>query len=93
MPSPTRAIRPTCPDCGFAIFNRRFPKCESCGAVLPVSIVYTADELEALRAKELEADKQHQANLARLKGKGAKSGGGGGDGGVDVDGFDFDFSD
>lgn len=61
--------------------------------MLPVSIVYTASELEALRAKELEAEKQHQANLARLKGKGGSSSGGGADGGVDVDGFNFDFSD
>ena len=32
---------PACPACGFRVFNRRYPKCESCGAELPESIVYT----------------------------------------------------
>ena len=88
MSSLVRAIRPTCPDCGFAIFNRRFPKCESCGAILPVSIVYTNEELEVLRAKEAEAEKQHKLSLSRLKSNSSRSAwvDGGGDSG---DGFDF----
>ncbi len=47
-----RSSRPTCPACGFAVFNRRCPSCEKCGAALPASIVYTAAEITALRADE-----------------------------------------
>ena len=43
---------PTCPDCGFRIYNRRFPSCESCGAVLPDTLVYSAAERFALQQEE-----------------------------------------
>ena len=45
-------IQPTCPACGFRVFNRRYPKCESCGIELPESIAYTATERSALVAAE-----------------------------------------
>ena len=45
---------PRCPDCGFQVFNRRYPKCESCGAVLPESIVYSPVERHALLAADDE---------------------------------------
>jgi tRNA(Ile2) C34 agmatinyltransferase TiaS len=45
-------IQPTCPACGFRVFNRRYPKCESCGTELPESIVYTTTERSALVAAE-----------------------------------------
>ena len=43
---------PTCPECGFRIYNRRFPSCESCGAVLPDTLVYSAAERFALQQEE-----------------------------------------
>jgi hypothetical protein len=52
---------PTCPDCGFRVFNRRYPKCESCGAVLPESIVYTPVERQTL----LRADEERALEKAR----------------------------
>jgi hypothetical protein len=46
------AAAPTCPACGFRVFNRRYPKCESCGAELPESIVYSPVERHSLLAAE-----------------------------------------
>jgi hypothetical protein len=97
MTIPVRSARPKCPECGFSVFNRRFAKCESCGAQLPTSIVYTADELKALAEKDKADEEAQKKALARLK-SGTNdnnlSWGGGngsvGDGGGD---FDFDFSD
>nr|WP_315209668.1 hypothetical protein [uncultured Albidiferax sp.] len=51
MPTP-----PHCPACGFTVFNRRHPRCESCHAELPPGCVYSAAELTALRAHEAQAD-------------------------------------
>jgi hypothetical protein len=45
---------PTCPECGFRIYNRRFPNCESCGAALPDTLVYSAAERFALQQEEDE---------------------------------------
>ena len=47
-------VAPRCPECGFQVFNRRYPKCESCGAMLPETIVYTPVERHALLAAEEE---------------------------------------
>lgn len=86
MSTPTRSIRPKCPECGFSIFNRRFAKCESCGAQLPTSIVYTADELKARVEKDKADEETQKKALARLKSGTEDSNlSWGGDGG----GFDF----
>ena len=45
---------PTCPECGFRIYNRRFPNCESCGAALPETLVYSPAERFALQKAEEE---------------------------------------
>jgi hypothetical protein len=45
---------PRCPECGFQVFNRRYPKCESCGAMLPETIVYTEVERHKLHLVEEE---------------------------------------
>jgi hypothetical protein len=89
MTIPTRSIRPKCPECGFSVFNRRFVKCESCGAHLPTSIVYTVDELKALAEKDKADDEAQQK--ARHRNQIGSSGSnsdlsGGADGGI---GFDF----
>jgi hypothetical protein len=55
------AVAPTCPACGFRVFNRRYPKCESCGAELPESIVYSAVERYTL----LVADEERALEKAR----------------------------
>ena len=47
-------VAPRCPECGFQVFTRRYPKCESCGATLPETIVYTAVERHALHLVEEE---------------------------------------
>lgn len=52
---------PTCPACGFRVFNRRYPKCESCGAELPESIVYSPVERQTL----LRADEERALEKAR----------------------------
>ncbi len=52
---------PTCPACGFRVFNRRYPKCESCGEALPESIVYTPVE----RHRLIAADEERQLELDR----------------------------
>lgn len=60
MPPHTKPVSnhspPTCPHCGFAIFNRRYPKCEACGHALSEGLVYSAAERSALQqAEETEA--------------------------------------
>lgn len=45
---------PTCPECGFRIYNRRFPNCESCGASLSETLVYSPVERFALAKEEEE---------------------------------------
>lgn len=89
MTAQVRSTKPKCPECGFSIFNRRFAKCESCGAQLPTSIVYTADELKALGTKDKADEEANQK--ARYRQQTSSSGSnsdwlGGVDGGI---GFDF----
>ena len=90
MKTPVRSIRPKCPECGFSIFNRRFAKCESCGAQLPTSIVYTADELKTLAEKDIADEVAQKRALARLKPGAEDNLSWGGD---IFSGSDFDFSD
>ena len=42
-----------CPACGKQVFNRRYARCEFCGAVLPSGIAYSEED----RHKLLEADR------------------------------------
>ena len=56
------AAAPTCPECGFRVFNRRYPKCESCGVDLPESIVYSPTERHALLAAEEERSLEKARN-------------------------------
>jgi len=52
---------PTCPHCGFRVYNRRFPNCESCGAALPETLVYSPAERFALQ----HADEERTLERAR----------------------------
>jgi ribosomal protein L37E len=55
---------PRCPRCSFIVFNRRYPKCESCGAELPKALLYSQAEREELRKSEAE---QLEDELERRK--------------------------
>ena len=47
-----------CPSCNRQVFNRRYPRCEFCGAVLPSSVVYSEAERSALlEANRIASDK------------------------------------
>jgi anti-sigma factor RsiW len=37
-----------CQECGFKVFNRRYPKCESCGAALAQGVALSTTERSAL---------------------------------------------
>jgi hypothetical protein len=91
MTTLTRSLRPKCPQCGFSIFNRRFAKCESCGAQLPTAIVYTADELKALTEKDKADDEARQK--ARHRQQTGSNGGNSDWSGIADGGIGFDFSD
>lgn len=85
-----------CPNCGFAIFNRRLKKCESCGSPLSPELLYTEEQMKNIDA-EFEANKR---KLSRFRqslgvrdggGSGSDAGGGitgGGDCGGDGGGCD-----
>jgi len=64
-----RSLRPTCPACGFAVFNRRCATCEKCGIELPSSIAYTKAELVALQARDRldEATRERRIQKARAE--------------------------
>jgi len=55
---------PRCHKCGFIVFNRRHPTCESCGAELPEALLYSEAELKALRESEA-AQLEHEIARAR----------------------------
>ena len=66
-----------CPDCGFRVFNRRYPKCEACGSLLPASVVYTAEQRKDLFAQEdvvVQAGSEATASGSSLKGVAAEAG-------------------
>jgi hypothetical protein len=41
-----------CQACGFTVFNRRYPKCESCGVILAPGLALTDAERNALFESE-----------------------------------------
>src|SRR5664279_528333 len=55
---------PKCPACGFRVFNRRCPKCESCGAELPDWLVYSSSERQALLAADEQQDLERARNAS-----------------------------
>ena len=57
---------PACPACGFHVYNRRFPRCESCNAELPEWLVYNDVERQALFATEAERDLERDRNAHPL---------------------------
>jgi predicted ATP-dependent serine protease len=53
-----------CPACGFAVYNRRVSKCESCSATLPNELLFTSEELRSIEA-EHESNEKIRQQLAR----------------------------
>jgi ribosomal protein L37E len=53
-----------CPACGFAVYNRRVAKCESCSAPLPDELRFTPEELKAIEA-EHESNEKVRQEIAR----------------------------
>ena len=53
-----------CPACGFTVFNRRVPKCESCSALLPEALLFGAEDLAAINA-EHQRNENIRKDLAR----------------------------
>jgi hypothetical protein len=64
-----RDDRWSCPSCGFHVYNRRYPKCESCGAALPEALLLSPAEREALADAAIASiDAQmEEARRARLE--------------------------
>ena len=62
-----------CPGCGFQVFNRRYPRCEACGNLLPKSLVLSASERAELQKKEAQEERGKQLSKPR----GSTAGGGG----------------
>lgn len=58
-------MKPCCQACGFPVYNRRYPKCESCGAVLATGLAMTSEE----RSAAFEADRAEAEAKAREKKK------------------------
>lgn len=59
-----------CPACGFAVFNRRLPACESCHAPLPAQFQFTAAERalieeDAARMEKIRRDLALEAERMR----------------------------
>ena len=57
-------LRFRCPSCGFAVFNRRVAKCESCAAPLPANFLFTPADLTLIDA-EHERNERVRKDLAR----------------------------
>lgn len=64
-----------CQACGFTVFNRRYPKCESCGVELAAGMALSSTERQAL----FEADAQEAERAWRERQKTASQDAAGGD--------------
>lgn len=55
-----------CPHCGFRIFNRRVPNCESCAKPLPAELLLDPKQLQFLaeEEKKIEAIRKRLARQA-----------------------------
>lgn len=50
-----RSPKLQCPHCGFAVFNRRYAKCERCNQDLPHGVAYSSEQIAGIRAREKAA--------------------------------------
>ena len=58
-----------CPHCGFRIFNRRVPNCESCGKPLPAELLLNPKQQQFLaeEEKKIEAIRRTLARRAEAE--------------------------
>ena len=82
MPTIPRSSRPTCPACGFPVFNRRCARCEKCQAELPPSIAYTPAEIATLLQQDRVEDDKRERRMAKARAERARRGAGSVTGGV-----------
>jgi hypothetical protein len=84
--TPERKFR--CQACGFQIFNRRVPKCEACGNLLPKELLFTTEEIAALDARheQSQKDREKAKRKSRNSNDSGGSSGGGDFGNMDADG-------
>ena len=75
-----------CPACGFQIFNRRVPKCESCGTVLPPDLLFTREQIADLDAQHEKSRKEQIARAREARGGSGDSGASGSDASWDFGG-------
>lgn len=62
------AETPSCPTCGRTVFNKRYPKCEFCGASLPEGLVLSREERErVLEQDRIESDATWQERQKQEK--------------------------
>ena len=87
-------LSPVCPACGFRVFNRRYPKCESCGNWLPTPLALSASESAVLQEKEKLEEMESRLKKSQSSGDSGSGGvsgwagdaGSSGDGGCGGDG-------
>ena len=73
-----------CPSCQRVLYNRRLTRCGYCGAEIPDSLRFTAEEIAALDREIAELDEQRKRRQrAAEEAEQAK----GGDPGVDFSGI------
>ncbi len=56
-----------CPACGFAIFNRRLPRCERCQASLPDSMLFSEHDIERINREAVENEKKRREIAKELE--------------------------
>jgi ribosomal protein L37E len=72
-----------CQACGFRVYNRRYPKCETCGAPLAAGLALSDAQPKALYEQEqAEADRRRRERqqASRADGGNGDVGGGWGEG-------------
>ncbi|MEO0509992.1 MAG: hypothetical protein AAF065_09050 [Verrucomicrobiota bacterium] len=75
--NPSKELR--CPECDGLVFNRRYPKCEHCGADLPKEFRLTEKEKEeANELRNQQRMKREKENWSFLYDRDPTSGGDGG---------------
>jgi hypothetical protein len=58
-------VKYRCPSCAFPIFNRRVPKCESCGVTLPSELLFSREQIAALDAEHEKTRLERESRARR----------------------------
>jgi len=81
-------MKTCCQSCGFPVYNRRYPKCESCGVELAEGLAMSVEERRAsFEADRIESERAWRERQKRERDAPPSDGGGyvgyygGGDGG------------